>query len=78
MLANDLNGDAGELTIAAATSRPTARYGPRRVRAYEPNPTTATSPGGAPDDFTYTLNGGSEANGAVTVECAEDGPGRRR
>ena len=42
---------------------------------YKPNPDYCNEPGAEPtDDFTYTLNGGSEATVAVTVDCADDDP----
>ena len=33
-----------------------------------------TQPGGSPDTFTYTLNGGSTATVSVTVTCTPDDP----
>ena len=33
-----------------------------------------TQPGGTPDTFTYTLNGGSQATVSVTVTCVDDPP----
>ena len=82
VLANDLNGDAGELTIAAATqpANGTVTVAPDNLSlTYQPDPDYCNEPGAEPtDDFTYTLNGGSEATVAVTVDLRRRCPGRRR
>ncbi len=78
VLANDLNGDAGELTIASATqpANGTVAVAPDGLSlSYQPDADYCNEPGAEPtDDFTYTLNGGSEATVAVTVDCADDAP----
>ncbi len=41
--------------------------------SYRPNPDYCNS-AGTTDDFTYTLNGGSTATVAVSVNCVDDPP----
>ena len=75
VLANDTD-DGGPKTITEVT-QPTngtvAITGGGTGLTYTPNPNYCN--GGDPtDDFTYTLNGGSTATVAVTVDCADDDP----
>ena len=74
--ANDTDPDGGPKTISSATQ---PAHGTVTVAAdgsdlcYRPNPDYCNS--AAPtDDFTYTLNGGSTATVAVTVNCVDDPP----
>ena len=59
-------------------SRPTATVvitGGGAGLTYEPDANYCnTQPGGTPDTFTYTLNGGSTATVSVTVTCVDDPP----
>ena len=78
VLANDLNVDGGPMTIASASD---PANGTVVVNAagtgltYQPDPNYCNDgPGGAPDTFTYTLNGGSPATVSMTVTCAPDDP----
>ena len=73
VLANDTDVDAGTLTIAD-TSDPAdgtvVVTGSGTGLTYEPDPAYCNDPpGGTPDTFTYTLNGGSTATVSVTVTC---------
>ena len=74
--ANDTDPDGGPKTITSATQ---PAHGTVTVAAdgsdltYRPNPDYCNS--AAPtDDFTYTLNGGSTATVALTVNCVDDPP----
>ena len=74
--ANDTDPDGGPKTISSATQ---PAHGTVTVAAdgsnlsYRPNPDYCNS--AAPtDDFTYTLNGGSTATVAVSVNCVDDPP----
>ena len=74
--ANDTDPDGGPKTISSATQ---PAHGTVTVAAdgsnlsYAPNPDYCNT--AAPtDDFTYTLNGGSTATVAVTVNCVDDPP----
>ena len=76
--ANDTDPDGGPKTISSATQ---PAHGTVTVAAdgsnlsYRPNPDYCNS--AAPtDDFTYTLNGGSTATVALTVNCVDDPPHR--
>ena len=76
--ANDTDPDGGPKTISSATQ---PAHGTVTVAAdgsnlsYRPNPDYCNS-AGTTDDFTYTLNGGSTATVAVTVNCVDDPPTR--
>ena len=75
--ANDQDVDGGPKQIVALTQ---PAHGTASIRAngtslaYTPGKGYCTAPGGAPDTFTYTLNGGSQANVAVSVTCAKTPP----
>jgi len=78
VLANDLDSDGGPKRVASATQ---PANGTVVVAAdglslsYEPAPDYCNDPGAAPtDDFSYTLNGGSQASVAMTVTCVDDTP----
>jgi VCBS repeat-containing protein len=69
--ANDPDVDGGPKQVASATQ---GGHGTTAVGSsgltYEPDPPYCNSqPGGTPDTFTYTLNGGAQATVAVTVTC---------
>ena len=72
--ANDTDPDGGPKTISSATQ---PAHGTVTVAAdgsdlsYRPNPDYCNS-AGATDDFTYTLNGGSTATVAVSVDVPPD------
>ncbi len=74
--ANDTDPDGGPKTITSATQ---PAHGTVTVAAdgsdlnYSPNPDYCNSAGPS-DDFTYTLNGGSTATVAVSVNCVDDPP----
>jgi hypothetical protein len=78
VLANDPDPDGGPKQVTSATQ---AGRGTTTVTGsgvtYKPDPTYCNSqPGGTPDTFTYTLNGGSQATVSMTVTCgAPLGPG---
>ena len=78
VLANDTDTDGGTKLIASATepANGTVVVAPDGLSlSYEPDADYCNDPGAEPtDDFTYTLNGGSEATVAVTVTCVEDAP----
>ena len=74
VLANDTDIDAGPKQVASVTQpgngTAAVAAGGSRV-TYAPAAGYCNSqPGGAPDRFTYKLDGGSEATVAVTVNCA--------
>jgi VCBS repeat-containing protein len=75
VLANDPDPDGGPKQVAAATQ---AANGTTVASAtgvtYRPDPLYCNSqPGGTPDTFTYTLNGGSQATVSMTVTCRSPG-----
>ena len=75
VLANDTDRDGGTKQITVGDpARPrdaSSVAGDQLSLTYKPNPDYCNEPGPEPtDDFTYTLNGGSEASVAVTVNCA--------
>jgi VCBS repeat-containing protein len=76
VLANDTDSDGGPKTIASVTQPPNGDVvvaGDNLSLTYEPDANYCN--GGSPtDDFTYTLNGGSTADVAVTVTCINDAP----
>ena len=76
VLANDLNGDGGPLQINAASEPDHGTVevnGAGTELSYSPDADYCNT-GEATDDFTYTLNGGSEAQVKVRVDCVDDNP----
>ena len=76
VLGNDVNDDGGPLEIASATQPAHGTVtvaGDGSGLSYRPNGDYCNS-GGPTDDFTYKLNGGSEATVKVGVDCADDAP----
>lgn len=78
VLANDTDTDGGPMTINSVTQPANGTVvltgglpGAHTGLTYQPNPNYC---GGAPDTFTYTLNGGSTATVSVTVTCVDDNP----
>jgi hypothetical protein len=72
VLANDPDIDGGTKQVTGATQ---AARGTTAVTGtavtYKPDPLYCNSqPGGAPDTFTYTVNGGAQATVSMTVTCA--------
>ena len=72
VLANDPDVDGGPKQVTGATQAP---RGTTTATAsgvtYRPDPLYCNSqPGGTPDTFTYTVNGGAQATVAMTVTCA--------
>ena len=79
VLANDTDTDGGPKTMASvddpANGTVVLTGGGRRGLTYQPDANYCNSPpGGTPDTFTYTLNGGSTATVSVTVTCVDDPP----
>ena len=82
VLANDNDPDGDATTIASASDPAHGTVvltgglpGARTGLTYEPEPNYCNSQaGGAPDTFTYTLNGGVSATVSVTVTCGDDAP----
>ncbi|HSD24094.1 MAG TPA: N,N-dimethylformamidase beta subunit family domain-containing protein [Solirubrobacterales bacterium] len=79
VLANDTDIDGGPKTVGSVTQPAhgtVVRNSDGSGLTYQPNANYCNFPGGAPtDDFTYTLNGGSTATVAMTVDCVDDPPG---
>ncbi len=76
VLANDTDPDGGPKTITSATQPAHGTVtvaGDGSDLCYTPNPDYCNSAGPS-DDFTYTLNGGSTATVAVSVNCVDDPP----
>ncbi len=77
VLANDTDPDGGPRAIIAVTQ---PAHGSAAIAGalvtYQPDAGYCNDPDGVPDSFTYTLNGGSVGDVAVTVRCGED-PGPR-
>ena len=74
--ANDTDPDGGPKTITSATqpAHGTVTVAPDGSDlSYTPNPDYCNS-AGPRDDFTYTLNGGSSATVALSVNCVDDPP----
>ena len=71
VLANDTDPDGGAKSVIAVTqtAHSIVKIAGSGV-TYQPGSGYCNSPGGAPDTFTYTLNGGSVGTVAVTVQCA--------
>jgi hypothetical protein len=78
VLANDTDIDGGPKSIASVTQPTNGTVvitGGGTGLTYQPDPNYCNDPpGGAPDTFTYTLNGGSTATVSVTVTCVNDAP----
>ena len=73
VLANDTDLDGGEKAIVTKTNAPrgqVALTGGGTGLTYQPDAGFCNAPGGATDNFTYTLNRGSIATVSVTVTCA--------
>ena len=76
VLANDTNPDGGPRQIASVTQPDNGTVevaGDNQSLTYEPDADYCND-GDPTDNFTYTLNGGSTATVAVTVNCADDAP----
>jgi Ca2+-binding RTX toxin-like protein len=75
VLANDTDPD-GDAMLVVSVSQPA--HGSVAIAAagvtYRPAADYCNDLGGAPDTFTYTLNGGSTATVAVTVQCVAEFP----
>jgi hypothetical protein len=73
VLANDTDVDGGPKAVASVTQPADGTVvvtGGGTGLTYEPDAGYCNSdPGGTPDTFTYTLNGGSTATVSVTVTC---------
>ena len=82
VLDNDSDPDGDATTIASASDPAHGTVvltgglaGARTGLTYEPEPNYCNSQaGGAPDTFTYMLNGGVSATVSVTVTCGDDAP----
>jgi Ca2+-binding RTX toxin-like protein len=75
VLANDTDPDGGAKRVASITQ---PAHGSAVIAGvgltYRPAADYCNDLGGPPDTFTYTLNGGSSATVAVTVQCVFDAP----
>jgi VCBS repeat-containing protein len=79
VLANDINGDGGALTVGSVTQPTNGTVAITNAGAnltYAPNANYCNSPPGTTlDTFMYTLTqGGSTATVSVTVTCLDDAP----
>ncbi|MGB8858969.1 MAG: Ig-like domain-containing protein, partial [Ilumatobacteraceae bacterium] len=78
VLGNDTDVDGGPKSVLSVTqpvNGAVAITGAGAALSYTPNANYCNAPPGAPlDTFTYTLNGGSTATVAVTVNCVDDLP----
>ena len=78
VLANDTDTDGGPRSVASVTQPANGTVvitGGGSGLTYQPNANYCNSQaGGAPDTFTYTLNGGDSATVSVTVTCVDDAP----
>ncbi len=82
VLANDTDVDGGPKTISSASDPANGSVvliggsaGAHTGLTYQPDPNYCNDPpGGSPDTFTYTINGGSAATVSVTVNCIDDNP----
>ena len=78
VLANDTDLDGGPKVIGSVTQPANGTVvitGAGSGLTYQPDPNYCNSQaGGTPDTFSYTLNGGSQADVAVTVTCVDDTP----
>ena len=70
-----MNPDGGPKQIDSATepAHGTVEVRRRQPAQLHPEPDYCNA-GEATDDFTYTLNGGSEAQVKVRVDCVDDNP----
>ncbi len=76
VLANDVNGDGGPLSVESVTQAANGTVvltGNGSGLTYEPNADYCND-GSTKDTFTYTLNGGSTATVSMTVTCVDDPP----
>ena len=75
MLANDSDTDGDPMTVESVTQPAdgTVEITNSGADLYEPDPGYGND-AYTTDDFTYTLNGGSEATVAVTANCVDDPP----
>ena len=77
-MANDTDTDGGPKSVASVTQPANGTVvitGGGTGLTYQPDPNYCNSQaGGAPDTFTYTLNGGDSATVSVTVTCVDDPP----
>ena len=74
VLGNDSDPDGGPISVASVT-QPSNGSVVNNGGSVSYSPDADYCNGGAPtDDFTYTLNGGSTATVAVTVNCSDDDP----
>jgi hypothetical protein len=82
VLGNDTDSDGGPKTISSASDPANGAVvltggsaGARTGLTYQPDPNYCNvPPGGTPDTFSYTLNGGSNATVSMTVTCVNDAP----
>ena len=79
VLANDTDADGGTkpITVGDPARQRHRRRSPATAPTltYKPDRRLLQRAGAEPtDDFTYTLNGGSTATVAVTVDCVDDAP----
>ncbi|MDQ3933344.1 MAG: Ig-like domain-containing protein [Actinomycetota bacterium] len=73
----DVESDAIEITNVSDPANGTATIvqGSPDTIEYTPDANYCNNPpGGAPDTFTYTVNGGDTATVSVTVNCSDDNP----
>ena len=78
VLANDTDPDGDPISIESVVQPDNGLVVVTNGGAdltYQPNPDYCNDPpGGSPDTFAYTINGGSEATVSVTVTCVDDPP----
>jgi VCBS repeat-containing protein len=78
VLANDTDPDGGANTVQSATDPANGTVqitGGGSGLTYKPDANYCnTQPGGTPDTFNYTLNGGSTGQVSATVTCVNDDP----
>ena len=77
VLLNDTDPDGGGAPLVASVTQPAngtvVVTGGGTALTYAPDANYCNDPGAAPtDDFTYTLNGGSQGEVAVTVTCVDE------
>ena len=76
VLANDTNGDGGDLAVQSVTQPANGLVvitGGGTGLTYTPT-TDYCNDGSPKDTFTYTINGGSQATVSMTVTCVDDAP----
>jgi VCBS repeat-containing protein len=77
--ANDTDADGDQIEITAIGDPPKGTVSivdgnPDQI-SYTPDANACNNPpGGSPDTFTYTVNGGDTATVSVTVDCVNDAP----